>query len=102
MQKAKVKGDRDGCVAIRPVIYDAVYFFGIPHEGFVFEVSDVDQALYGFTGKKFGNGNYTFDIDNAYEKTMSELAYQLCNRSNKLIDEIDNKYNAKQNETMRN
>ncbi|OHA57709.1 MAG: hypothetical protein A2114_02410 [Candidatus Vogelbacteria bacterium GWA1_51_14] len=43
VQKAKVKGDRDGCVAIRPVIYDAVYFFGIPHEGFVFEVSDVDR-----------------------------------------------------------
>ncbi|MBU0628579.1 MAG: hypothetical protein KKC75_05285 [Nanoarchaeota archaeon] len=66
----------------------------------VVEVSDIDQALYGFTGKKFGNGNYTFDIDDDYEETMSELAYQLCNRSDKLIRDIDYRYGSKQNETM--
>ncbi len=68
----------------------------------VVEVSDISEALYEFTGRRFEDGKYVMVIDKGYEKTMSSLASKLCNRSNTLLEEVDeagDKYN-KYNETM--
>ena len=66
----------------------------------VVEVSDINGALYEFTGKKFEKENYEIQIDAGYEKTMSFLASQLCNRSDKLMGEVNDVYNDKYNKTM--
>ncbi len=66
----------------------------------VVEVSDINDALYEFTGIEFEDGDYTLEIDKDYERTMSNLAEQLCNRSDKLIGMVDKKYNGGDNITM--
>ncbi len=66
----------------------------------VVEVSDINQALYEFTGKEFEKQTYELRIDMGYEKTMSSLATQICNRSDRLLEEVNNTYNKNYNETM--
>jgi uncharacterized protein len=54
----------------------------------VVEVSDLSDVLREFSLKGLEEGNYTFDVDRGYERTMSSLALQLCNRSDELRDRV--------------
>ncbi len=70
----------------------------------IVEVSDINEALYEFTSIKFEKENYPLIIDNEYEKTMSYLALQLCNRSDKLLKNVYTTYNKSMthNESLNN
>lgn len=52
----------------------------------VIEVSDINEALYQFSGKKLENDNYSLVVDLDYNSTMASLANELCNRSKTLIE----------------
>ncbi len=54
----------------------------------IIEVSDLGEALYEFTGKRFEENNYSLIIDEGYKKIMRGLAIELCNRSKKLFNKI--------------
>jgi uncharacterized protein len=66
----------------------------------VIEVSDINKALFEFTGIEFEKQDYPLIIDKEYEKTMSTLASKLCNRSNKLLNSINKLDYTEYNETM--
>lgn len=66
----------------------------------VVEVSDINEALYEFTGKEFEKQEYPLIMDLEYEKTMSSLASKLCNRSEKLLKRVNWTYDNESNETM--
>lgn len=66
----------------------------------VVEVSDINDALYEFTGREFEKQEYPLIIDKEYEKTMSSLASKLCNRSDKLLKKTGKTYNNEYNKTM--
>ncbi len=66
----------------------------------VVEVSDINQALYEFTGREFEKQDYPLIIDKGYEKTMSSLASKLCNRSSKLLTSVNRLDYSEYNETM--
>jgi len=53
------------------------------------EVSDIDEALEQFTGKRFVKENKTIITDESYKETMKFLAERLCNRSDFLIAKIN-------------
>ena len=66
------------------------------------EVSDIEDTLYEFTGQHYGRYNESIKIDESYKAVMSQLASELCKRSNGLheealnlptkIDELDEDY----------
>lgn len=50
----------------------------------VVEVSDLDDALYEFTGERTQNGDDNIDLPDTYKNTMRGVASELCNRSSNL------------------
>ena len=66
----------------------------------VVEVSDIGRALSEFKGKQFKDDVFDVTVNEEYEKTMSSLASQLCNRSYKLIEEVNRVYSGGYNVTM--
>lgn len=65
----------------------------------IVEVSDIGDALHEFTGKGFKKEDHPLIIDGGYNKTMSSLASNLCNRSDNLLKEVNGAYND-YNETV--
>ena len=66
----------------------------------VVEVSDINDVLYEFTGRRAGNLDYPLIIDDEYNDTMSSLASKLCNRSSKLLGMLAGHDYSEYNETM--
>ncbi len=66
----------------------------------IVEVSDIDEALDRFAGKEPEEQTYEPVIDERYEKTMSSLAHKLCNRSYKLLKNVNKKDDEEYNQTM--
>lgn len=66
----------------------------------VVEVSDINDALYEFTGRKFEEKDYPLIIDEEYKETMFSLASDLCNRSDKLLKAANRLDYSKFNQTM--
>lgn len=62
----------------------------------VIEVSDLREALYQFTGKKF-DAEENITLDQSYLNTMSLLAESLCNKSASFENKI---YELKDNATL--
>ena len=54
----------------------------------VVEVSDINDVIYEFTGKKIKEPEEGLVIDEEYQNTMNSLALMLCNRSNYLETEL--------------
>jgi len=54
----------------------------------IVEVTDLTEALYHFTGKKFKKDIPELVINPEYKKTMRSLAINLCNRTEKLRKEV--------------
>lgn len=52
------------------------------------EVSDIDDVIFEYTGKKKEYGNREIQIDEDYKQTMQQLAKELCQRSNGLADQL--------------
>jgi len=57
----------------------------------VVEVSDINQVLSEFTGEEIKQQTYEIEIDENYEKTMSKLTIQLCNRTDNLLGKVTKK-----------
>lgn len=54
------------------------------------EVSDIEDTLYEFTGQHYGRYNESIKIDESYKEVMSQLASELCKRSDGLYEEASN------------
>ncbi len=54
----------------------------------VIEVSDLNDAIYEFTGERFQLNDKELVINPFYENTMESLAVQLCNRSMELDTQL--------------
>jgi len=65
----------------------------------VVAVSDLDQAMYEFTGKTYAKEDAELKPSETYVKTMKKLSRDLCERNNRLREQIL-KYNL--NESMKN
>ncbi len=55
----------------------------------LFEVGDLSDAIYHFTGKKLIEYERNLEIDKEYVEIMKKLSDNLCKRSNDFIDNID-------------
>jgi uncharacterized protein len=53
------------------------------------EVSNLNDAIYYFTGKRIKKPKETLIIDENYEKTMAKLAKLLCDRSQDLEEQLN-------------
>jgi len=60
------------------------------HDIQIIEVSTLDEALFEFTGKRFGEKKNNLTINEEYKDTMKLLAIQLCSRSTRLRNDIAN------------
>ena len=54
------------------------------------EVEDITQAIYELTGKKYKQFDESLQMDEKYQKIMSNIAELLCNRSAILLKQLDN------------
>ena len=57
----------------------------------VYEVSDVEEALSYFEGKRYVKKNISIEIDDNYLQTMKEVSDLLCDYTNEIIIELGNK-----------
>lgn len=55
----------------------------------IIEVANLNDAMYYFTGRQIKKQKETITVNNEYTKTMAKLAKMLCNRSQKLADELE-------------
>jgi len=55
----------------------------------VVEVSDINEALYEFTGREFEKEEYILTVDEEYRATMSSLASKLCDKSDELLKSVN-------------
>jgi len=56
----------------------------------IIEVSNLNQALYQFTGKDYQENHKELIIDPSYNELMGEISEILCNKTNSLIQQIQN------------
>jgi len=54
----------------------------------VVEVSDIDDALQEFYGKRFKKNNKPFEINKEYLKTMKFISENLCNSANDVFENV--------------
>ncbi len=57
----------------------------------VYEVSDIEEALSYFEGKRYVKKNVSIEIDENYLQTMEEVSNLLCEYTNEIIIELENK-----------
>ncbi|MFH1642852.1 MAG: S16 family serine protease [Nanoarchaeota archaeon] len=53
------------------------------------EVATLNDALYEFTGVKYRDDNANLSVDTKYKEIMKKLSIDLCNRTNKLIHDLE-------------
>jgi len=56
----------------------------------IIEVSNLNEALYQFTGKDYQENHKELIIDPSYNELMGEISEILCNKTNSLIQQIQN------------
>jgi len=54
----------------------------------VLEISDLNEVIYGLTGKKLREFQGEIKIDPSYSKIMENISQELCARSQKLLKEV--------------
>jgi predicted S18 family serine protease len=62
--------------------------YALPLGANVTEAKDIDEAVSIFTGSALKNKDKNISINNDYEKIMEFLAFDLCNRTKTIRDEI--------------
>lgn len=55
----------------------------------VIEILSLNDAIYEFTGKKYGNGIEKINVTADYEGTMKNISIDLCSRSNSLKNDLN-------------
>ncbi len=66
----------------------------------VVEVSDINDVLFEFVGRRMEDMNYPLIIDDHYNHTMSSLSSRLCNRSSRLFSMVMMHDHSEYNETV--
>ena len=56
----------------------------------IIEVSNLNEALYQFTGKDYQENHKELIIDPSYNELMGEISEILCNKTNSLIQQVQN------------
>jgi uncharacterized protein len=56
----------------------------------VIEVATIDEAMFYITGKEIKYENKTLEIDNSYINTMKSVTKELCARTEKLKNQLEN------------